>query len=238
MGRESGQHAGFAPAVDPTLSLILATVVFLGIHVLPSTPLRRLAVSAVGESAWLGLFSLASISGLAWMAVEYKRAPFEGLWPGLRLVPLALVPFAFVLLACGLLSRNPALLGQAGALKGEEPARGILRITRHPVMWAIMLWAAAHILAVGSLQAVIFFGGLLVLAAAGTALQDARKAAQLGEDWARFAARTSNLPFAAVLQGRNRFVWREIGWWQPAAGLAAFAAVLWLHGWLFGVRAY
>lgn len=224
--------------MDPTLSLILATATFLGIHVLPSTPLRRLVVGAVGESAWLGLFALASIAGLAWMSIAYQQAPFEGLWPGLRLVPLALVPFAFVLLACGVLSRNPALLGQAGALKREEPARGILRITRHPVMWAIILWAAAHILAVGSLQAVVFFGGLLLLAAVGTSMQDARKAAQFGEDWARFAARTSNLPFAAVLQGRNRVVWREIGWWQPATGLAAFAALLWQHGWLFGVRAY
>jgi uncharacterized membrane protein len=224
--------------MDPTLSLILATVAFLGIHVLPSTPLRRLVAGAIGESAWMGLFSLGSLGGLAWMSIAYKAAAFHGLWPGLHLLPVFVVPLAFVLLACGVLARNPMLAGQAGALKADEPARGILRITRHPVMWAIMLWAAAHILAIGSLQAVIFFGGLLLLAAAGTALQDARKAGQLGEDWARFAARTSNLPFAAVLQGRNRVVWREIGWWRPAAGLAAFAVVLWLHGWLFGVRAY
>jgi uncharacterized membrane protein len=224
--------------VDPTLTLILATVVFLGIHVLPSTPMRAAAVRAIGEGPWLGLFSLASLAGLAWMSMAYTRAPFEGLWPGLRLAPLVLAPLAFVLLACGLLQRNPALLGQAGALKREDPARGILRVTRHPVMWAIMLWAAAHILAVGSLQAVVFFGGLLLLAAVGTTMQDARKAAQLGEDWARFAALTSNAPFAAIAQGRNRVAWREIGWWRPAAGLAAFVAVLWLHGWLFGVRAY
>jgi uncharacterized membrane protein len=224
--------------VDPTLNLILATLAFLGLHVLPSTPVRRAAVARIGEAAWLGLFSLASLAGLAWMSVAYARAPFEGLWPGLRLVPLALVPFAFVLLACGLLQRNPALLGQAGALKREDPARGILRITRHPVLWGIMLWALAHLLAVGTLQAVIFFGGLLLLAAAGTTLQDARKAEQLGEDWRRFAALTSNLPFAAVAQGRNHLAWGEIGAWRPAAGLAAFAAVLWLHGWLFGVRAY
>jgi uncharacterized membrane protein len=123
-------------------------------------------------------------------------------------------------------------------MKSEDAARGIIRVTRHPVMWAIMLWSAAHVLAIGSLQAVIFFGGLLVLAAAGTTLQDARKAKTLGEDWARFAALTSNLPFLAVAQGRNRVVWREIGWWRPAAGLAAFAALLWLHAWLFGVRPY
>ncbi len=219
--------------MDFTLYLIFATLVFLGIHIVPSTPLRALAVKAIGERAYLGLFSFASLAGLLWMSAEYARAPMEALWPGLRLLPLVLTPFAFVLLACGLLARNPALLGQAGALKREDPARGIIRITRHPVMWAIMLWAGAHLLAIGSLQAVIFFGGLLLLAAAGTILQDARQAAQLGEDWRRFAALTSNLPFLAIVQGRNRVVWREIGLWRPTVGLAAFALVLYAHPWLY-----
>jgi uncharacterized membrane protein len=224
--------------VDSTLYLIIATLLFIGIHALPATPLREAAVRRLGEGAYLGLFSLSSLAVLVWMGYEYKRAPFEGLWPGLRLVPLALLPFAFVLLACGLLARNPTLSGQSASMKGADPARGMIRITRHPVMWAIMLWAGSHLLAVGSLQAVIFFGGLLLLAAAGTTLQDARKARTLGEDWARFAALTSNVPFVAIAQGRNRPVWSEIGWWRPAAGLAAFAALLWLHGWLFGMRAY
>jgi hypothetical protein len=34
--------------VDSTLLLILATVVFLGLHILTSTPLRRRAVGALG----------------------------------------------------------------------------------------------------------------------------------------------------------------------------------------------
>ena len=224
--------------VNSTLYLILATLLFIGIHSVPATPLRAAAVRAVGEGAYQGLFSVASLAALAWMAVEYKRAPFEGLWPGLRLVPIAVLPVAFALLACGVLARNPTAAGQSRAMKSEDPARGIIRITRHPVMWAIMLWSAAHLLAIGSLQAVILFGGLLLLAAAGTTLQDARKAKTLGEDWARFAALTSNLPFLAVAQGRNRIAWREIGWWRPAAGLAAFAVLLWLHAWLFGVRPY
>lgn len=224
--------------MDTTLFLILATLAFLGLHVLPSTPLRAAAVRAIGEKAWQGLFALASLALLVWMAWEYRRAPFEALWPGLRLVPIAVVPFAFVLLGCGVLARNPTAAGQAGALKSADPARGMIRITRHPVMWAIMLWAAAHLLAIGSLQAVVFFGGLLLLAAAGTVLQDARKARDLGEHWKRFAALTSNVPFVAVAQGRNRIAWKEIGLWRPAAGLAAFGALLTFHGWLFGVRAY
>jgi len=224
--------------MDSTLILIAATVAFLGLHVLPSTPLRPLAVRAIGERAWIGLFGAASLAGLAWMISAYARAPFEALWPGLRLVPVVLLPIAFVLLACGLLSRNPTVIGQAASLKSDDPARGIIRVTRHPVMWAVMLWAAAHLLAIGSLQAVVFYGGLLLLAAVGTTLQDARKAKALGEDWRRFAALTSNLPFGAILQGRNRLSWREIGWWRPAAGLALFALALASHAWLFGQRPY
>ena len=224
--------------MDSTLQLLLATVVFLGIHILPSTPLRALTVRQIGEGPYLGLFSLASLAGLAWMAYAYKQATFFALWPGIHLLPVTVTPFAFVLLACGVLARNPTLTGQASVLKHPEAARGILRITRHPVMWAIMIWAGAHVLAMGSLQATIMFGGLFLLAAAGTTLQDARKAAQLGDDWKRFATRTSNVPFVAIAQGRNALSWREIGWRNPAIGLALFGVLLYFHGWLFGVRAY
>ena len=224
--------------MDPTLYLVIATLAFLGIHIVPSTPLRALASKAIGERGYAGLFSLASLACLAWMASAYKAAPIHALWPGLRLVPIAAVPFAFILLACGVLGRNPTALGQAGALKSPDPARGIIRVTRHPVMWAIMLWAGAHLLALGTLQGVIFFGGLLLLAAAGTTLQDARKARALATDWQRFAALTSNVPFVAIAQGRNRVAWREIGWVKPAAGLAVFGVFLYLHAWLFGFRPY
>jgi len=224
--------------MDSTLHLVLATVVFLGIHVLPGTPLRALAVRLIGEGPYLGLFSVLSAAGLVWMSVAYGRAPMVALWPAQHFVPVYVLPVAFVLLACGLLARNPTATGQAGVLKHGDAARGILRITRHPVMWAIMLWAGAHVLAVGSLRSVVFFGGLLLLAAAGTTLQDARKAKALGEDWKRFAASTSNVPFVAIAQGRTKLVWQEIGWWRPAAGLVLFGIVLYFHSWLFGYRAY
>jgi len=90
-----------------------------------------------------------------------------------------------------------------------------------------MLWAASHILARGDLRSLIFFGGLLLVAALGTILMDARK--RRNPDFARFAAVSSNVPFAAVAQGRNRIVWREIGWIRPAAGLALFFVVLLVH---------
>jgi uncharacterized membrane protein len=123
-------------------------------------------------------------------------------------------------------------------LKSEEPARGILRITRHPFMWGVMLWATVHILANADAKSMVFFGGLLLTAALGTLSQEKRKASAAGNDWQRFAAATSHIPFVAVAQGRNRIVWREIGWAMPLLGFVAFAAFFLAHPWLFGVRPY
>jgi uncharacterized membrane protein len=219
-------------------TLILACIVFLATHFVSSTPLRAAAVAAMGEKAWLGLYTVVSFATIGWMVWAYNRAPVEHLWAGWRLAPAILMPFAFTLLAGGLLTRNPSAVGQHKALKAEEPARGMLRVTRHPMMWGFMLWALAHILAQGELKASLFFGTFLVLAGLGAALIDARKARTLGEDWQRFAAVTSYLPFAAIAQGRNRFEAKEIGLRGPAVGLALYALFFWLHPMLFGARPY
>ena len=61
------------------------------------------------------------------------------------------MPLAFVLLVCGYW-RNPTIVGADRLLKSQDPARGMIRITRHPIMWAIMLWATSHIVARGDLK--------------------------------------------------------------------------------------
>lgn len=224
--------------MDPMGQLFLATVLFVAAHFVPSLPLRARLARALGEKGYLALYSLVALATLGWMIHAYLRAPLEPLWPGLRLLPAIAMPFALVLLACGVLSPNPSALGSSKLLAGDEPARGILRITRHPVQWGILLWAAAHLLARGDLKSAIFFGGFCVLSALGTVLIDRRKEAALGEPWQRFARATSNVPFAAIVQGRNRLVLGEIGWTKPLAGLAAYAALFAAHPWLFGARPY
>lgn len=219
-------------------TLVLACVVFLATHFASSTPLRPVIVGAVGEKAWLGIYTVVAFAAIGWMVWAYNRAPIEPLWAGWRLAPAALMPFAFILVAGGLMTRNPTAVGQARAMRAEEPARGLIRITRHPMMWGFMLWAVAHILARGELKSTLFFGSFLVLAGLGAALIDARKAKTLGEDWTRFAAVTSYLPFAAIAQGRNRIVWSEIGWAKPAVGLALYGLFFWLHPILFKARPF
>jgi uncharacterized membrane protein len=211
--------------------LVAATAAFLLTHFVTSTPLRPKLVAILGEWPYRGVYSLVAFATLAWMIWAYTGAPHEPLWNGFRELPRLAMPLAFVLIACGYF-RNPTMVGADGLLKSEDPARGIIRITRHPIMWGIMLWAAAHLVARGDLRAVVFFGGFLLLAAAGTILIDRRK--QANPAFQRFKAMTSNVPFVAIAQGRNRIAWREIGWKRPAIGIAAFALVFFLHPWISG----
>ena len=217
------------------ITLLAATAIFLLTHFVPSTPLRAVLVEAMGEWPYRALYSVIALATLAWMITAYADAPRDVLWPGLHFVPIGVMPFAFVLLACGYW-RNPTMVGADRLLKSDAPARGMIRITRHPLMWAVMLWAGAHILARGDLKSVVFFGGFLLLAGLGTLLMDARK--KSNPDWARFTAVTSNLPFAAIAQGRNHVAWREIGWLRPLIGLALFASFVLGHAWLFGAAPY
>jgi uncharacterized membrane protein len=206
--------------------LVAATLAFLATHFVSSTPLRPKLVAAMGEWPYRGLYSLVAFITLGLMIWAYAAAPREQLWIGFRQIAFVLMPVAFVLIVCGYW-RNPTMVGADKLLKSEDPARGMIRITRHPLMWGVMLWAVAHLLARGDLKGLIFFGSFLVLAVIGTLSMDARKKAN--PDWPRFAAVTSHVPFVAIAQGRNRIVWREIGWLRPAAGLVAFFAVLAFH---------
>ncbi len=226
--------------MDPIAHLALATLVFLAAHFVSSTPVRTSLVETMGEKAYLGAYSLVSFVTIGWMGWAYLRAPFQPLWevPGVKLWPLVVMPFALVLVVAGVMSKNPSAVGQAAALRSDDSARGMLRVTRHPVMWGIALWAAVHLVARGDVASLIFFGGFLLLALAGTALIDARKADELGAEWARFAAVTSNVPFSAIVEGRNRFSAGEIGAKRIVVGLALYAIVIVVHPWLFGVRAY
>jgi len=226
--------------MEPMTMLVLAGVVFLVTHFLPSTPLRPGLVAVLGEKAYLGVYTLVAFAALGWMIWAYIRAPYESLWVGdeFKVWALVMMPFALVSVVLGGMTRNPTAVRQEHALKSFGDPRGILRITRHPIMWGIALWATVHIIARGDTASVIFFGTMLLLAVLGTVFIDARKSRTLGPDWEKFASATSNFPFVAVLQGRNQFRFDEIGWKKVLIGLAVYFVFLFLHPFLFGVRPY
>lgn len=226
--------------MNPMTRLLIAAAVFLAAHYVSSTPLRGRLIRLLGSNGYLLLYSAIAFAALGGMVWAYYRAPFIGLWhvPALRYVPLVVMPVALILGACGLLTPNPTMVGAERLLRAAEPACGILRVTRHPLMWGIALWAASHIAARGDVAAIMFFGSFLLLAVTGTVLIDRRKRAALGADWMRYGASTSNLPFGAIVACRNSFSGREIGWLRVVAGVLAYALLLWSHSLLFGARPY
>lgn len=219
--------------------LLLAAAVFMAMHVLSSTPVRGIIVGLTGEVVFKVLFSALSIVAVVWLASAYNAAPSGdilwavGNWG--RHVAAVLMALAVFFVVAGMTLANPTAAGFEGALQSAEPARGILRVTRHPVMWGFVLWGLAHLLNNGDLKSVIFFATFTLLALVGTRLIDARRMRSYGQIWQNYVDKTSNLPFVAILQGRNRFVWQEVGIWRLVAAILVFAALLLGHQALFGV---
>jgi len=222
-------------------SLIAASAFFLLIHFgVSGTRLRDVVVARMGEGRFRAVFALASVVGIIWMGRAYARAPTVELWGqvvGLQPLAFALVLVAFLFVGIGLATPSPTRVGMESKLaQGVDIARGIVRITRHPFLWGVALWAIVHLILNGDLASVLLFGSFLLLALGGTASIDAKRRRIFGDAWNRFAQATSNIPFAAIATGRNQLrpALREIGILRPVIAIAAYALLLVLHGRLFG----
>jgi uncharacterized membrane protein len=221
------------------VEVALAGAVLLLTHFVPSAPGNRARiVGRTGEGAYMGVYSLVSVAALVWLCIAWAAAPVVPLWePGvLRWVPAVVLPFALILFVAAYTTRNPTGVGQGASLLPEN-ARGVLRITRNPLLWSVTAWALSHLLANGDLASVLFFGTFALLGSLGTVLLERKIAAREGARWDAFAAVTSNVPFAAILQGRQRLDLREIGPVRIGAAFALTLAFVQFHGWLFGVPA-
>lgn len=226
-------------------TLLAAATVFVLLHLLVSgTRLRDTLVSRLGHGPYMGLFSLASVGGLIWLGMAYGQSRGEtwnlaywNLTGATRHLQLAVQLIAILLIVPGLTTPNPTSVRQEGALDRPDVIKGMLRITRHPFLWGVALWAAGHLLVNGERASLILFGSMLVLALFGTSSIDAKRKRALGATWDAFAAQTSNVPFGAILSGRQKFSLGEIGWWRIVLAVGVWATVTWAHPLLFGVAA-
>jgi uncharacterized membrane protein len=222
------------------LSLILAAIFFAGIHLgIAGTTVRDRAVAALGLIGYRAVFSIASLLGIVWLVMSYKYAPYAATWGAPQWwKPIAIILMlpAFFLAVSGLRTPNPTAVGMEG-LAGRSP-EGVVRVTRHPLLIGIGLWALVHLIANGDVASLIFFGAFAVTALAGTVSIDAKRRRTLGPAWQSFAAQTSIVPFAAVAAGRTRFNPAEIAAWRWAATIIAYALFLGGHSHLFGVSPF
>jgi uncharacterized membrane protein len=221
------------------ISLVIAGIAFCGSHVLlSSTGLRGSLRDQLGERGFLAVYALTALVTFAWFLMAYAHAPTILLWPRQRwmaLVPIVVMPLATVLLVAGYTTPNPTAVGMERAARADDPAPGMLRVTRHPVMWAIGLWAVSHMIANGDLRSLLFFGAFAALSLGGTLLIDRKKRLALGSNWSRLAEVTSNLPFAALVTGRTRLRWRDVSLLRVIAGLLLYAVLYNAHALIAGV---
>lgn len=207
-------------------SLALATLAFVGTHFLMSHPLRAGIVARLGDRGFLGVYSLVSVATLAWMIVAWRSIePGEPLW----IAPLwwwdvaAAIIYVALALLVGSFIRNPAFPHPGAEVKAPPEARGAFAITRHPMNWSFMLWALVHISLYGSARNLIVTSGILILALFGSIGQDRKKRLLLGDIWRDWEARTSFMPFGALIDGRAS--WRAL---KPIWVPMLVAAVLWV----------
>ncbi|MFM2372945.1 MAG: hypothetical protein RIS85_2667 [Pseudomonadota bacterium] len=184
-----------------TISLVqlaLAVGAFLLTHFIMSGPLRKSLIGALDEQGFLLLYSLVSICLLGAAIVLFARSPDDHLlWDGTHPVAWTLASL-LTILATALFLRsfqgNPALPGVKAAGLATVIPSGVYTITRHPMMWAISLWAFGHIVAAPSLRVLILMGGMTVLALLGSHLQDKRKLAGNTREFGPWQRRTSFWP--------------------------------------------
>lgn len=222
--------------------LIAACAYFLLIHFgVSGTRLRDALTGKLGDRPYRGLFSLASFIGIAWVIYAYRHAPLVPTWGlllGFRQAAYVLVLIAFLFAVIGIMTPSPTQVGMESKLD-PEMARGMVRITRHPFLWGVALWAATHLVLNGDVASLILFGTFLVLALGGPASIDAKRRRKFPERWQKFAAATSSVPFGAIARGGNRLAPAlvEIGLWRIIAALVLYCVAFYLHG-CIGPRLY
>jgi len=225
--------------------LILAAAVFLALHLLVAgTRVRDALTGRIGQGPYMGLFSLASIAGLVWLGMAFAAARIgpsnDVLWSATaatRWLQLGLQLVAMLFIVGGLTTPNPTSVRQEATLQKVDVVKGMLRITRHPFLWGVAVWAVGHLIVNGDAASIVLFASMLLLALFGTVSIDAKRRRALGKTWDAFAAQTSNVPFAAIAAGRQRLNVAEIGWWRIALAVVVWAALAWGHPYLFGVPA-
>jgi uncharacterized membrane protein len=221
-------------------NLIAAAAFFILFHRgVSGSRLRGRAVNLLGLAAYARLFGLVSIGALVWLGFAYAGAGAGAvrLWsvhPVVAWLQWVLQLIACLLIVAGLTTRNPATFGQEAVADSAQPVWGMLRVTRHPFLWGIGLFAIGHLLTTPTPRGLVLFGSLAFVALTGARSIDAKRRRSMGSQWLAFEARTSNLPFAAIVAGRQLFRWRELGWWRPVLSMALAALLGALHPWVLG----
>ncbi len=220
----------------------IALGVFLGSHLISSIPTcRSFFITLLGEKIYLILYSVLSIGTLWWLFHTAINASFDWiLWPKAiwaYWVPNIVMPVVFILFIMGINTPNPlSILCKKSPFDPDKP-RGIVAITRHPILWSMFLWSLSHVFPNGSVSLVIVFSFFAVFSLLGMKLVDLRLQRTLGEDdWEKLSHNTSIIPFAAYKRRSIRNPWTQDDLYSVIVGLGVYYGALHLHQYILGVN--
>jgi uncharacterized membrane protein len=205
---------------------ILAAISFVGTHFLLSHPLRQPLINRLGDKGFSAIYVIVAFATLGLTIWLYHRIGRERpLWDQgdpLWIVATLLMWFASILLV-GSFQGNPSFPRHPGSkpVAAIPPPKGVFSITRHPMMWSFAIWAIVHAAVVATPKAFILDAAILILALGGSALQEGKKRAQLGEAWHDWALKTAFVPFTrgAAYPGTIAVV----------GGTLFFLLITWVH---------
>lgn len=214
------------------LEFTAAYLFFFLSHAIPARPpLRPWLETRFGARGFTLVYSLLSLAALAWLLGAAGRAPHMPLWewaPWQRWVPLVIMLPVCLILALAIGRPNPFSFGGAQN-EGFDPARpGIVRLSRHPLLLALALWSASHVVPNGDLAHAVLFGTFAGFAMLGGKMIDRRKRRRMGPSW-------SCLRLAVAAKGRWTDLTDVSTMLRLASGCLFYVVLIGIHPLFFSV---
>ena len=225
-----------------TDSHLIMVALLLGFAIAHSglAALRSRAEAIIGARLYRVAFALVSIPFATILIIYFFNHRYDGLqmWqvqgvPGVQSTVWILSAISFIFL-------YPATFNLLEIAAVQKPQvylfeTGIIRITRHPQMVGQVIWCVAHTLWLGTTFTLVTSLGLIAHHLFAVWHGDRRLAARYGEAFEKVKARTSIIPFKAIIDGRQTIKWQE--YLRPAyIGVAVFVMIFWWgHPWLMKV---
>lgn len=205
-------------------------------HSLPVRPAIRARITGViGRRGFGVAYSGLSVAMLAVLIWAAGRAPFVELWAQAgwhRTVAHLGMLVMCIILAFGVARPNPFSFGgvRNNAFDPDHP--GLVRLTRHPILAALAIWAGVHLLANGDLAHVLLFGVLGGFAVMGRVPINRRKRREMGDDaWHDLDRAVADAPWFQAPQNWRSFLERLV------FGILVFVVLFLLHPHVIGVSA-
>lgn len=193
--------------------------------------LRPKGEKLIGPRLYRILFALVSLPLATVLIIYFFNHRYDGIVLWQLQDVTGIKELVWVLSAISFLFLYPATFNLLEIAAIEKPQvhlyeSGIIRITRHPQMWGQVIWCIAHTLWIGSTFTVLTSIGLIAHHLFAVWHGDRRLGARYGEAFDAVKARTSVIPFLAILQGRQTLGLKEF--LRPAyLGVTIFVLLFW-----------